>query len=55
MKLKIKSKMRPVYKYKYYRELNDSQEERLEDLRERKARINEQMRKIKGPYYRHRA
>ena len=47
--------MRPVYEYKYYRELSDSQEERLDALRERKARINEQMRKIKGPYRRKRA
>lgn len=54
MKLKIKSKMRPVYKYEYFRELNDSQKERLEDLRERKSRINEQMRRIKGPYRKHR-
>ena len=54
MRLKIKSKMRPVYKYEYFRELNDSQKERLEDLRERKARINEQMRRIKGPYRKHR-
>lgn len=54
MKLKIKSKMRPVYKYEYFRELNDSQKDRLEDLRERKARINEQMRRIKGPYRKHR-
>lgn len=54
MKLKIKSKTRPVYKYEYFRELNDSQKERLADLRERKSRINEQMRRIKGPYRKHR-